>query len=172
MSQTIDLVITRLSFSIPNRASSSDFHRSQTGKQNSILLHFTAFQMARRNFTAKASFLPSAALASCLTFAFFVQISSVGGSLLEKGLLCGGGSSLFPLQVQELPFLREVLAIANPSNAKGPFKGASTWNFPLAWLYLTLVLKEQQIWGEILFVKRQNRRGHQEPLPWRMRCKQ
>lgn len=43
------------------------------------------------NFTANASFFPSAVLALCLTLAFFVQISSDEGSLLEKGLLCGGG---------------------------------------------------------------------------------
>lgn len=59
-------------------------------KQNSILLHFIALQVARMNFTANA-FFPSAVLASCLTPAFFVQISSDEGSLLKKGLLCGGG---------------------------------------------------------------------------------
>lgn len=57
MSQTTDLAINRPFFSIPNRASSSDFHSSQMEKQNSILLHFIALQVARRNSTANPSFL-------------------------------------------------------------------------------------------------------------------
>lgn len=43
--------------------------------------------------------------------------------------------------------------------------------FPVGLALLTLVLKGLQIGGEILFVKRQNTPGHQEPFPWGMGCK-
>lgn len=90
-SQMTDLVIiTRPSFSIPNRASSSDSHSSQTEKQNSILLHFTALQVARTNVTATPSFLHSPVLAF-VSLLLFLCRSLLTGAVLEKGLLCGGG---------------------------------------------------------------------------------
>lgn len=60
-------------------------------KQNSILLHFIALQVARMNFTANALSFPQLSWLRVSLLPFFVQISSDEGSLLEKGLLCGGG---------------------------------------------------------------------------------
>lgn len=128
MSQTTDLVITRPSFSIPDRASSSDFHRSQTEKQNSILLHFIALQVARTNSTANPSFLPSAVLASCLTFAFFVQIFSDGCSRRVCSVLVAAAESV-PTAGPVAPIPQGSVANSYSFKCQGSFQmGPSHWS--------------------------------------------